>query len=102
MCFESYGSTARAWIHQPNLGASAPKVRNGVSDTSRTADSLSEVQVRPPFVVRYRVSTAAQRLLVETTTVPGRRASAATPPYPKVSEEPSLMVPPGCTGVTSV
>lgn len=79
-CFESYGSTATAWIHQPNLGASVPKVRKGVSDTSRTAVSFSDVQVRPPSVVRYRVSTADQRLLVETTTVPGRRASTATPP----------------------
>lgn len=58
--------------------------------------------MRPPFVLRYRVSTAAQRLLVETTTVPGRRASTAAPPYPNVSDEPSLVVPPGFTGVTSV
>lgn len=52
--------------------------------------------MRPPSVVRNRVSPDDQRLLVVTTTVPLRWASTAAPPYPKPS------VPPGFTGVTSV
>ena len=89
------GRWRRVWIHQPNLGFSLPQLRNGVSDTSMTARSLSETQDFPPSVDRKRVSISAQRLLVETTRVPGRLASRARPPYPKLSAEPSEALPPG-------